>query len=70
MRTLAAAHRIKAKPIMSGTVGRSPSRLLLLDRTVMQRDKRLHVMAREISVDGQARGHVLVLLPEQAREAA
>jgi PAS domain-containing protein len=45
-------------------------RLLLLDRTVMQRDKRLHVMAREISVDGQARGHVLVLLPEQAREAA
>jgi PAS domain S-box-containing protein/diguanylate cyclase (GGDEF)-like protein len=45
-------------------------RLLLLDRTVMQRDKRLRVMAREISVEGQPRGHVLVLLPEQAREAA
>jgi PAS domain S-box-containing protein/diguanylate cyclase (GGDEF)-like protein len=45
-------------------------RLLLLDRTVMQRDRRLHVMAREISVEGQPRGHVLVLLPEQAREAA
>jgi PAS domain-containing protein len=44
--------------------------LLLLDRSVMQREKRLHVMAREISVEGQSRGHVLVLLPEQAREAA
>ncbi|HSW04475.1 EAL domain-containing protein [Aquabacterium sp.] len=45
-------------------------RLAALDLSVVHDKRRLHVVARDISVEGQARGHVLVLMPEQAREAA